>query len=96
MEKHTKAVKVVYDTNDGDNGDQGSESPDPQSSTIHCIPQLANAQQVSLYTPVTDHPEQCVPNAVWAIHVMDTREQIAAHMQPFDVTTADATRQLGH
>ena len=72
-----------------------TESSDPRSSTIRYIPQLANTQRVPLYTPVTDHAGPCVSNATGAIRVMDAREQAAAHMQPFDVTTADAARQLG-
>ena len=95
MENHTKAVKDVHDTNDGDDSDHGSESPDPRNSRIHRIPQLIHAQQVPLYTPDTDHPDPCVPKAIGAIHVMDTQQKITAHMQPFDVMTADATRQLG-
>jgi len=94
MEKHTKAVKAVYDINDEDNSDQGSESPDLRSSTIHCIPQLASAQRVPSYTHNMDLPDPCVPNAIGAIHVMDTQEQTAVHMQLFDVTTANAIQQL--
>jgi len=71
------------------------ESPDPRNSTIHYIPQLANTQRVPLYTPTTDHLGPCVTNAARVMHIMDTREQATAHMQLFDVTTANATRQLG-
>ena len=29
MDKHTKAMKAAYDTNDRDNSDQGYDTPDP-------------------------------------------------------------------